>query len=244
MALSESELLLSVIIPVGPAETQIPQGLLYDLQWLPQATEIIFVGCHESQQSALQQSTRSLTQYPQTWLYTTVGRAAQMNAGAQQAKGQFLWFLHVDSRFEPELSDQLISNLQQYPNRLHYCLLRFMQDGPEGIYLNGVGANIRSWLFGTPFGDQGLAISKTHFAMVGGYPEDAVYGEDHLFVWYARQQGMRLKCCWQPLVTSARKYQDKGWVKLTLAYQKVWIKQAWPEFLKWLKWRALGKRTQ
>lgn len=237
--MSASEYFLSVIIPVGPAETQIPQGLLHDLQWLPQTTEIIFVGCDSLQQSHLKQSTQTLSQYPQTWLYTKQGRAVQMNTGAKQAKGQFLWFLHLDSRFEPELSDHLIQNLKDHPSSLHYCLLRFMPDGPKGMSFNGWGANLRSLIVGAPFGDQGLAISKESFEKVGGYPESAPYGEDHLFVWYARQQGIKLKCCWHFLNTSARKYQNNGWWALTLTYQKIWIKQAWPEFLKLVRGRLL-----
>lgn len=236
------EPLLSVVIPVGPEEIEISPGLLEDLFFLPRQTELIFVLCEQSpllaQQAVLEQQVQgALSHYPQIWLSTRMGRAAQMNAGAAAARGEFLWFLHLDSRFQPQLIDQFVDNLTCWPQRLHYSLLRF-SDGPARMPLNGLGANLRSLLLGVPFGDQGLAVHKDCFAKIGGYPE-ADYGEDHLFVWYARQQGIKLKCCFNYLSTSARKYENKGWLQLTCLYQKRWLTQAWPEFLKLLRQRYL-----
>ena len=229
---------LSVVIPVGPEESEITRGLIDDLHFLPKHSEIIFVGCDEKSQAGLERSTTDrIKAYSVQWAYAEPGRAKQMNAGAKQAAGQYIWFLHIDSRFSPKLIDTLVGNLRCYPERLHYCLLAFMDDGPSSMEMNSLGANLRSLCLGVPFGDQGLLISKQLFAEVGGYPETAPYGEDHLFVWYARQHGIRLKCCRSRLLTSARKYKRKGWLPLTLLYQKLWIKQAWPEFLRLLKRR-------
>jgi hypothetical protein len=234
------EIRLSVIIPVGPDEKAIPEGLLKDLQALPDDSQVIFVGCYPETQTNL------LTTLPAKYkcIFSTPGRAVQMNAGADEAAGHFLWFLHLDSRFEPELSGQLLQNLQSYPDRLHYNLLEFISDGKQPMGVNAVGANLRSKLFGVPFGDQGFAISKELFVQIGAYPETASYGEDHLFVWYARQQGVKLLCNSHKLQTSARKYEEKGWLKLTLKYQKLWLLQALPEFWKLIKLRYLPARCQ
>ena len=231
------ELLLSVIIPVGPDEKEIPPGLIDDLHFLPQASELVFVGCDPQQQALQENLSEQFPLYRSRWLYAEPGRAQQMNAGATAAEGKFLWFLHLDSRFQPQLLDRLILNLQNKPDRLHYCLLKFLPDGPVDMGLNALGANLRSLLLGVPFGDQGFAICKEQFERIGGYPERVAYGEDHLFVWYARQQGIGFLCCFEYLQTSARKYKKRGWWSLTLLYQQLWIKQAWPEFIKLLRRR-------
>ena len=215
--------LLSVIIPIGPDELSIPQGLLNDLQQISVTREIIFVTCNESfDEGFRQRCTKALGGGGVLWLNAGQGRAIQMNAGALSASGEYLWFLHVDSRFD---------------RSLFVSLLQFLADGPSNMTLNGIGANLRSLILGAPFGDQGFAIKRNVFSSLGGYPEKAAYGEDHLFVWYARQQGVKLKCCRKYLKTSARKYTQKGWLALTCRYQYLWIKQAMPELCTLIKKR-------
>lgn len=233
--------LLSVIIPLGPDEdlaaALLSESLLDDLCFLPQSSEIIFASCKSIDQAKKDEITQRLSPYPVNWLLTEQGRAIQMNTGAAHAKGEFLWFLHWDSRFEPGLIDRLRHNLEHWPRRLHYCRLEFMPDGSGPMLMNQWGANLRSWLLGVPFGDQGFCIRRELFNQIGTYPTTVPYGEDHLFVWYARQQGIKLKCTQWPLRTSARKYKSKGWGFLTARYQLLWLKQAWPEFIRLLRTR-------
>jgi len=223
--------LLSVIIPVGPDETGLSQALLADLQYLPADSEILF-GCTTAQKpfSEVESVLKALQGYKVQFLYAATGRAQQMNSGAAAASGEYLWFLHLDSRFDPSLITQLMRNIETYPQALHYCWLKFMADGPRLMFLNGWGANLRSMLFGTPFGDQGFVLSRQLFERLGGYSETVSCGEDHLLVWQARQQGVKLKCCYRPLLTSARKYRSQGWLSLTCRYQRLWLQQAWPQF--------------
>ncbi len=97
--------------------------------------------------------------------------------------------------------------------------------------MNG-GALFRSRALGVPFGDQGFCIKKTIFNKLGGFPEGLPYGEDHVFVWRARQQGIDLQPLGVKLYTSARKYKKHGWLKTTILTQYLWIKQALPEWQK------------
>ena len=233
---------LSVIIPLGPSEkgclNSSAGSLLDDLQFLPKGSEIIFVGCESAcpfpeEEGVVQQ----LGHYSVVWLYTEMGRAKQMNAGAELARGENLWFLHWDSRFQPDLVDTLIAQLERYPLALHYCLLAFMTDGPSSMIFNQWGANLRSLLLKVPFGDQGFFLQKKLFTRLDGYSEQATYGEDHLLVWQAHQESVPVKCCYKPLQTSARKYRKTGWLSLTCIYQFRWIRQAWPELLTLIKKR-------
>ena len=103
-----------------------------------------------------------------------------------------------------------------------------------------VGANMRSRLLGLPFGDQGLCIKKSLFDTLDGYPEDCPYGEDLLFVWQARLAGIPLQRVPSKLLTSGRKYQQRGWLQLSLLYQWRWMKLSLGPFFKLLSRRARG----
>ena len=161
-------------------------------------------------------------------------RAKSMNAGAEVASRRYLWFLHADSKVSVEGLHALVLAIRARPLALHYFDLAFIDDGPASMWLNSLGAWGRSHLLGVPFGDQGLCIRKELFEAIGNYPEDVKYGEDHVFVWRARQYGVQLNCVGSKLYTSARKYAKHGWWRLTLLYQFLWMKQALPEWAKLL----------
>ncbi len=163
------------------------------------------------------------------------GRAGNMNIGATRAQRRFLWFLHADSVVTQDNLQALEESLKEKPDDLHYFDLRF--DGPFFMRFNGWGANLRSWIFGVPYGDQGFCISKEMFEKAGGYREDLPYAEDLMFVWQVRHAGIKLKRVRSCLLTSARKYREKGWFKLTWVYQVIWIRLSLPEALKLIKAR-------
>ncbi len=157
-------------------------------------------------------------------------RAQALNAGAAKAQHNILWFLHADSRISDQNIQSLYKALQHKPNALHYFDLKFDQKGLPQI--NSWGANMRSSLFGAPYGDQGFCISKPQFERAGRYPEGLEYGEDLMFVWRARQSGIKLNRIKSTLISSARKYKAHGWLKLTCIYQYKWIKMSLPEMWK------------
>lgn len=221
---------LSVIIPMA-AQEQAWKDLLPDLGGLPLGSEIIF---------ALPQGAPTLDiPAPHPWMQIRqisegTGRAAQMNAAAHMADGTQLWFLHADSRLGQETIPALLRRLGQYPDWLLYGDLKFLNDATPLMKLNEAGAWVRSRFLGMPFGDQGLCIRKKLFHDLGGYPENVAYGEDHVFVWCARQRGIALRPIDAPIYTSARKYRDLGWLKTTLRHVFLTCKQAWPEFCRLL----------
>lgn len=196
---------ISIIIPVGPGEKALPE-LLSDLEFVKQEAEIIIIN--------------------------GAARARQLNEGARKATRDYIWFLHADSRLTPKTIHALLRSLEKNPEALHYFNLRFLSDGPPLMFLNEIGCWIRSRILGVPFGDQGFCLSKKNFGRIGSFPEDVACGEDHLFVWRARQKGIRLRCTGAVLKTSARRYADTGWAKLTWTYAHRWTRQAWPEWKK------------
>lgn len=194
---------ISIIIPLSAAETQ-QHHLLQDLEQIPQLhTEVI--QCCKGR------------------------RAVSLNKGAAQASGQWLWFLHADCRVTAANVKALQRSIQRRPEALHYFDLAFAKN-PQQLGLtciNAWGANLRSRIFGTPFGDQGLCIRRDQFRRMRGYSEAAPYGEDLLLVWKARQAGIKLTRTGSTLVTSPRRYQQCGWLKLTLLFQWHYLLLRW-----------------
>ena len=199
---------LSIIIPLAHDETQHKQ-LLADLQTYSQEQAEIIPCSNQS-------------------------RAKSLNTGAAEANGEWLWFVHADSRISADNIQALEQSLEKYPDALHYFDLAFDRQFLRG---NALGANLRSRLLGLPFGDQGFCIKKNLFNQLGGYCEDTAYGEDLLFVWQAHQARIKLRRIPSTLLTSGRKYQQQGWLKLSLFYQWRWMRMSFPQLLKLIAMR-------
>jgi hypothetical protein len=229
---------LAVIIPVAPGDTAWAH-LVADLKRLPLESEIVFV-CPELPSKALKHLFDALASSRNVrWFQAPQGRGRQLNAAVKATHKPYLWFLHADSRFTESTLDKLEKSLQHKPDALHYFDLVFLDDGPALTAINTVGVWFRSHILALPFGDQGFCLARKLFERLDGFREDVSYGEDHLFVWQARNQEVPL-CCTEGLIrTSARKYREYGWWTTTLNHLTLTAKQAFPEWLKFLKARTL-----
>lgn len=175
------------------------------------------------EETAQQQLLDDLAQLNNEIIVSSEGsRAKSLNVGAAKAGHDFLWFLHADSRVSTENLVDLEQALEKHPNALHYFDLAYAGGGLAA--LNAGGANIRSRLFGLPYGDQGFCVAKRLFDEIGGFPENVPYGEDVLFVRLAKRVGIKLNRIPSKLVTSSRKYQQHGWFKLTALRQWQMVK--------------------
>ena len=98
------------------------------------------------------------------------GRAAQLHAGAQRARGAILWFLHADSRI-PADADQLIrAALHRTPRAWGHFDVRLE---PESGLLRVVRAamNLRVRITHVATGDHGLFVSRELYTAIGGMPQ-------------------------------------------------------------------------
>lgn len=217
-----ARLSLSVIVPVGPGELAWRE-LLGDLAALADSAEFILVAPAGESPADSCIADHGL-ELPVRWLQAPRGRAAQQNAGAAAARGDVLWFLHADSRVPAETVRA--AQHAHAPGSLGYFDLHFRDDGPWLVWLNSVGARIRSRWLGLPFGDQGLLLSRRLFHALGGFDESLACGEDHALVWSARRAGVPLLPLRAPLFTSARRYREGGWLRTTLRHARLTIGQA------------------
>ncbi len=141
------------------------------------------------------------------------GRAAQMNAGARQARGDLLWFLHADTLPPPDAAALLRAALAP-PNR-YWGRFDVRLSGRHPL-LRGVETlmNIRSRLTGIATGDQGIFVRREMFERVGGYPPIALMEDIALSRLLKRLS--RPVCLRQRLTTSSRRWERDGILRTIL----------------------------
>ncbi len=227
---------LSIITSLGPNET-ISQELKNSLlQFMIEAAatdlvEWVLVSGHpemlERNYSQIEGVSKAL---PVRKIIGGASRATCMNLGAKQSAGEILWFLHADSSFSCEAAKAFLIKTD-YDQKIYYFQLKF-REGPKAMRINEWGVRFRCHFLKTPFGDQGLSMSKRTFETLGTYDEATPYGEDHLLIRKAREMKIEILPVGESLFTSPRKYQEKGWLKTTLTHQYMWYKQILSQHLK------------
>jgi len=210
--------------------------LLDQLAALPPGDEVIV--CRVQGSHAIGTATGWPDHLPLLEVLSPRGRARQMNVAAGRATGHWLWFVHADSRLHVDTLAALNAFVDRNEDALGYFDLVFRDDGPRLTAINAWGANLRSRLFGMPFGDQGLVVRRDRFLGLGAFDETLAGGEDHAFVWRAREQHLPLRRTGARLATSARKYNEYGWLRTTLRHLGLTVRQAWP------RWKRLRNATR
>ena len=134
------------------------------------------------------------------------GRARQMNAGADKAHGDMLWFLHADTRVPDEAIQQLIAAVDagklwgRFDVRLSGSHIMFR--------LIERMMNLRSCLTGVATGDQGIFVQRALFESVGAFP-DLPLMEDVALSKLLKKNASPV-CLGTRLITSSRKWEQQG----------------------------------
>jgi hypothetical protein len=225
---------VAIIIPLAPGETAW-RALLPDLALLPFSAEILLVAADGAAPEALPDPAAIASNAAPRLLRSPPGRARQLNCGAAHSVAPMLWFLHADSRIDAAARAAVARALSQPRAGIGYLDLRFF-DGPAWMALTRLGVWWRCRLFGLPFGDQGLLLTRSDFDRLGGYDESAPFGEDHLLVWAARRAGLGVYPLGAGIATSARKYSERGWWATTRRHQRLTWQQVREQ-------RALARRA-
>ncbi|MFY0619674.1 TIGR04283 family arsenosugar biosynthesis glycosyltransferase [Shimia sp.] len=135
-------------------------------------------------------------------------RGGQLRAGAEAAQGDWLLFVHADTLLEDGWT-AAAQELFRDKAKAGYYLLAFDRGGKAGRVV-AAWANLRSALFGLPYGDQGLLISRRLYNEIGGF-DDVPLMED---VALARKLGRRrLTALNARAITSSEKYRSQGWLR-------------------------------
>ncbi|MGI4736941.1 MAG: TIGR04283 family arsenosugar biosynthesis glycosyltransferase [Janthinobacterium lividum] len=202
-----TELTISIIIPTFNEAEAIPHLLDY----LHQATggvpapEILVVdgGSTDATVPLARQAGATVLLAPRK------GRAAQLNHGAQHARGGLLYFLHADS-YPPA---GFLAHLRQASAQGYGAgCYRLAFDHPHW-FLRFSAWCTRLPLTAVRFGDQSLFVRRELFHRLGGYREDLLVMEDQEIVRRLRAQAP-FRVLPHAVTTSARKYLANGVFRL------------------------------
>jgi len=144
-------------------------------------------------------------------IFSERGRALQMNAGARQANGEALLFLHADSRLHPHALSKLRHTLQDPGIVGGTFTLRFDSDR---FFLKLYAAFTRFKFRYFHYGDQGIFVKRSAFEQLGGFKEMPIM-EDIDFLLRLRKQG-RVALINSSVTTSSRRFVTHGVVRQQL----------------------------
>lgn len=137
------------------------------------------------------------------------GRGPQLVAGAEAARGDWLLFLHADTRLGPGWSDAASAHMAADP----FCAACFrfrLDDGAWQARLVERSVALRVGLLRLPYGDQGLLLSRALYDRVGGYRPLPLMEDVDLIRRIGRR---RLAVLPVDALTSAERWRRDGWFR-------------------------------
>lgn len=158
--------MISVILPVLDEERRIGQRLT-ELSAMEGLGEVLVVDGGSSDGTV----ERARAFPGVSVLSAPRGRASQMNAGAERARGSVLLFLHADVRLPPEAFHHVTRALED-PRVVAGAFKTWTVDDVGRSRLGPLLhlADLRSRYTRLPYGDQALFVRAEAFRAAGGFP--------------------------------------------------------------------------
>jgi rSAM/selenodomain-associated transferase 2 len=210
---------LSIIVPVLNEALGIEATLLALAPLRQRGVEVIVADGGSRDETVLRAQPHA-----DTVLSAPRGRASQMNAGAAQARGEVLLFLHADTKL-PAMADQWV--LEAIGSGSLWGRFDVRISGRFWM-LHVVAAlmNARSRWSGIATGDQAIFVERKAFERMGGFPEQPLMEDIELS---KRLRSVAPPACLRSKVTtSGRRWESRGvWQTIFLMWR-----------LRWLYWRG------
>jgi len=210
---------ISIIIPTINEANNLPL-LLSDLSVIKKKGEIIIVDCGS------EDKTIDVANIYGAKVYKSKerNRGLQLDIGAKNSKGEWLIFLHADTRLTHDWFRKINSVLNRNKNYIYY--FKFKINHKKIIYrVLEILVNFRSQYFKQPYGDQGLIIQRTTYFKNNGFRKIPLM-EDIDFIrrlnkkYYLKQLNL-------PIFISSRK-----WERTSIFLQAI---KNWHFRRRWLK---------
>lgn len=201
---------ISVIVPIYN-EVALIHPFLEQLAKLQNRCEIIFVdgGSTDGSTAVLREAAESgsgirLIESPK-------GRGPQLNAGADAANGDVLFFLHVDSELPEDPVKEIFDVLENHPAG---CFGVAFHSRNFFMWTNKVLSNRRA-AKGIMFGDQGIFVLRHTFYEAGMFPDIPIM-EDYQFSLNLQEMGIQTGMTEHTLYVSDRRYRGSTLQKLRI----------------------------
>ena len=210
---------ISVIIPTFDESNNLPL-LLSDLSINKKEGEIIIVDCGS------EDKTIDIANIYGAKVYQSKerNRGLQLDIGAKNSKGDWLIFLHADTRLNHDWFRKVNSVFKGDKNYIYY--FKFKINHKKVIYrVLEILVNFRSRFFKKPYGDQGLIIYRTIYFENNGFKNIPLM-EDIDFIKRLKEK-QSLKQLNLPILISSRK-----WEKTNIFLQSL---KNWNFRRRWLK---------
>ena len=189
---------ISIIIPTINEANNLPL-LLSDLSIIKKEGEIIIVDCGS------EDKTIDLANIYGAKVFKSKekNRGLQLDMGANNSSGEWLIFLHADTRLTHDWFRKINLVLNRNKNYIYY--FKFKINHKKIIYrVLEILVNFRSQHFKQPYGDQGLIIHRTTYFKNNGYKKIPLM-EDVDFI--SRLSKKDLKQLNLSIFTSSRKWE-------------------------------------
>ena len=204
--------MLSVVIPTLNAEKSLTRTLAAlvrpTVRGLVKDVVIVDGGSTDATRAIAEAAGARLIEAPR-------GRGTQLAAGAQAARGQWLLFLHADTVLQPGWDGEVETLLERLEKRgrkgLDFAaVFRFALDD-FSLWARMLETVVvwRCRLFGLPYGDQGLLVSRQRYDALGGYRPYPIMEDVDLVRRIGRRRLVFLRT---PAVTSPERYLNDGYL--------------------------------
>jgi rSAM/selenodomain-associated transferase 2 len=204
-----SSLPLSVVIPTLDASAQLGAALAAIESERDLVREIIV-----ADGGSLDATVELARSYGARVIEAPCGRGTQLGAGADRAQGEWLMFLHADTRLEAGWSAVLRRFIFEPANRGRAGYFRFRLDDKSSAALRL--ERFVAWrchVLGLPYGDQGLVLERELYLSLGGFPPLPLMEDVALVRRIGKRRLVPLEA---DAVTSAARYRREGYGRRSL----------------------------
>jgi len=206
--------MVSIVIPVYNEEKALP-NTLRALFVQPGDYEAIVVDGGSIDRTLAVLDAFSFSEYPalrtarpsRLMLTAPKGRASQMNAGAKEATGDWLLFLHADTLLPPGAIQRLNAMEVDHTIQAGGFMHQFSGDDWR-LKLISLLDNFRCTRSRIIYGDQALFVRRELFVQLGGFPNQPILEDVGFCEKVIEVTNPRL--LFPPVVTDARKFLKMG----------------------------------
>ena len=190
---------ISIIIPTINEANNLPL-LLSDLSIIQKVGEIIIVDCGSKDKTIDVANIYGAKVYKSK----ERNRGLQLDLGAKNSKGEWLIFLHADTRLTNDWFIKIKSVFKEDKNFIYN--FKFKINNKKKIYrVLEILVNFRSRYLKQPYGDQGLIIHKSIYLKNNGFRKIPLMEDVDFFRRLKNKED--LKQLNLPIFTSSRKWE-------------------------------------